>query len=116
MAEAFLEWRSEEGGLRDSRYGIFSKGLVAPFQNDVAFFLTKEIRMMPRSFLKSLAAAAALFSLSLAVARPLLAEDLDDWINLQSGRSRTFLEANISPKYAAHGAVVAAPSFQHPQY
>jgi glucoamylase len=54
--------------------------------------------------------------LLVVTALPLRADDLDDWAALQSSRSKTFLEANISPKFAALGAVVAAPSFQHPQY
>lgn len=57
--------------------------------------------------------------LILVVAPPLSAiadDDINPWIEQQTSRSKALLAANISPTFAARGAVVAAPSFTYPQY
>src|SRR5262249_13604179 len=46
----------------------------------------------------------------------LFGDEFDEWVAGQRSRSVTLLQGNISPTFAARGAVVAAPSFSHPQY
>lgn len=71
--------------------------------------------MRSLKFQKPVRGAFALLILGLVVG-PLAADEFDDWIATQKSRSAPLLQANISPTFAARGAVVAAPSFQNPQY